>query len=76
MDEINFEEKTFYNVEITKYANLTLLKDLPKTKLNISIIDKKNIEENEKIKNIYKFNITNIGENICLLLELKLYKIN
>ena len=76
MDEINFEEKTFYNVEITKYANLTLFQDLPKAKLNISIIDKKNIEENEKIKNIYKFNITNIGENICLLLELKLYKIN
>ena len=65
MDEINFEEKTFYNVEIIKYANLTLLKDLPKAKLNISIIDKKNIEENKKIKNIYKFNVNNIGENIC-----------
>ena len=71
MDEMNFSNTTFYNIEVTKYANLTLFENLSSTNLSIEIIDKKIYEEEEKVK--YWFKVTNTGETIALLLELKLY---
>ena len=74
MDQIDFDHKTFYNVAITNYTNFTLLQYLPQTNLDVEIIEKKNIKEGKKIKNKYLFKITNIGESIALLLEMKLYE--
>ena len=75
MDQMDFEDKTFYNVAITNYTNFTLLQNLPKTNLNMEIIEKKSLKEGNKIKNKYLFKISNIGESIALLLEMKLYEI-
>ena len=76
MDEINFSERTFYNVGITKYTNFSLLQNLPKTNLNVEIINKDIIDDGKYKKNKYKFRISNEGEAIALLLELKIYGIN
>ena len=75
MDQMDFDDKTFYNVAITNYTNFTLLQNLPKTNLNMEIIEKKIFKEGNKIKNKYLFKISNIGESIALLLEMKLYEI-
>ena len=75
MDIVNLEHKTFYNVEITKYANLASLQKLPETSLKVTIVESKIIDDCKKIKNKYIFKITNDGEIIALLLEIKLYKI-
>ena len=75
MDQMDFDNKTFYNVAITNYTNFTLLQNLPKTNLNMEIIEKKIFKEGNKIKNKYLFKISNIGESIALLLEMKLYEI-
>ena len=75
MDQMDFEDKTFYNVAITNYTNFTLLQNLPQTNLNVEIIEKQEIKEGNKIKNKYLFKISNIGESIALLLEMKLYEI-
>ena len=75
MDQMDFDDKTFYNVAITNYTNFTLLQNLPQTNLDIEIIEKQNFKEGNKIKNKYLFKISNIGESIALLLEMKLYEI-
>ena len=75
MDQMDFDNKTFYNVAITNYTNFILLQNLPKTNLNMEIIEKKIFKEGNKIKNKYLFKISNIGESIALLLEMKLYEI-
>lgn len=75
MDQMDFDDKTFYNVAITNYTNFTLLQNLPKTNLNMEIIEKKIFKEGNKIKNKYLFKISNIGESIALLLEMRLYEI-
>ena len=75
MDELNLNEKTFYNVGISKYADLSFLQNIPSTDLNVEIVEKK-ILKNNIIKNKYIFNIRNIGNSIALLLEFKLYENN
>ena len=74
MDIMDFDDKTFYNVAVTNYTNFTLLQNLPQTKLNVEIIEKQKIKEGNKIKNKFLFKISNIGESIALLLEMKLYE--
>ena len=76
MDEININESTFYNVGIKRYADLTLLKEIENTNLGIELLDRKIIDDGKKIKNVYSFKISNKGETIALLLEMKLYKKN
>ena len=76
MDEIDYEVVTFYNVGIKKYANLTLLQNLSITNLDITIIEKTIVNDDINTKIIYKIKITNIGEIIALLLEMKLYEKN
>ena len=76
MDEIDYDVVTFYNVGILKYANLTLLQNLSKTNLDITIIEKTTINDDINPKIIYKIKITNLGEIIALLLEMKLYEKN
>ena len=76
MDEIDYDVKTFYNVGIKKYADLTSLQNISNTTLKIEIIDKKIIDDGKTLKNLYKIRITNIGETIALLLEMKLYEKN
>ena len=73
MDIMNLESTTFYNVGIIKYADFSSINDIAKTNLTISLIDKERINEGNNIKNKYIFKISNIGETIALLLELKLY---
>ena len=76
MDEININESTFYNVGIKRYADLTLLKEIEDTNLGIELLDRKIIDDGKKIKNVYSFKISNKGETIALLLEMKFYKKN
>ena len=76
MDEIDFQNKTLYNVGISKYTNFTSLQYLPQTNLSVEIIEKKLVSENNKKKYKYKFKILNEGKTIGLLLEMKLYEIN
>ena len=76
MDEINYEVVTYYNVGIKKYADLTSLQSISKTNLRIEIIEKIFSSDEKNPKNIYKLKITNIGEIIALLLEIKLYEKN
>ena len=73
MDIMNLESTTFYNVGIIKYADFSSINDIAKTNLTISLIDKERINEGNNIKNKYIFKISNTGETIALLLELKLY---
>ena len=76
MDTINFKNRTFYNVEITKYTDFSLLQYLPQTNIITKVINKIIIDngKNKRIK--YIFNIENAGKTIALLLELKVYEIN
>ena len=75
MDAINWEGRTFYNIEITKYADFTSLQDLPDTNISVSIIEKNNGDGKNK-KNHYKFKVLNDGDAFALVLELRLYSVN
>ena len=76
MDLMNLKNKTFYNVQILKYADFSLINNISTTNLSVSFKTKESIKEGNNIKIKYTFKISNIGESIALLLELKLYKKN
>ena len=50
MDEINFQNKTLYNVGISKYSIFTSIQYLPQTNLSVEFIKKKLLIENNKRK--------------------------
>lgn len=75
MDEMDFKQRTFYNVKVTKYADFSLLQDLPDTNISATILKKNNGDGKNK-NNLYKFRILNEGNSFALLLEIKLYSIN
>ena len=73
MDVINYDKpRTFYNVPIISYANLTFLNNLEKVTLTAELINKENLGENIR----YKFKIKNEGKTIALLLEISLYQVS
>ena len=76
MDEIDLSKKTFYNIGIKNYTDFSSLQKLPKTDLDVEIIDKKEVKEGRKPKTQYELKITNKGQAIALLLEIQLFKNN
>ena len=74
MDVMDFDKVTFYNILVTKYADLKIFENLINTQIDIEIISKDHkIDTNE---NKYEFKINNSGDCIALFLELKLYEKN
>ena len=77
MDVVDYSTpRPFYNVPIISYADMTFLQNLEKTNLTAEVISKSEFEENGINKVRYDFRITNTGEIIALLLEIKLYEIS
>ena len=75
MDVIDYEKTpTFYNAPIISYADLKFLQNLEKVTLAVEILSKSEFEENGQKKVRYNFKITNKGETIALLLEIKLFE--
>ena len=73
MDIIDYKNYTFYNVNISHYANLTFLQELPLTNLSIENIEEIFIKDEINKKKI-SFKIKNTGNSFALLLEMKLYE--
>ena len=75
MDVIDYvNTPTFYNAPIISYADLKFLQNLEKVSLAVEILSKSEFEENGQKKVRYDFQITNQGETIALLLEIKLFE--
>ena len=75
MDVIDYEKTpTFYNAPIISYADLKFLQNFEKVTLAVEILSKSEFEENGQKKVRYDFKITNQGETIALLLEIKLFE--
>ena len=68
MDEMSYKNNTFYNVNVTKYANLNFLEKLNKVKLKYEL---NNIIEDEKIGEITVLFI-NDDKNIAFMIECRL----
>ena len=72
MDEMNYTKSTFYNVEVTKYANLTFLNDLNIVKINTKIISFNSKNDEREIKILFENN----NNCVAFLIELRLIKEN
>jgi len=70
MDEMNYEKSTFFNVEVTKYANLTFLNELNFVKIIYSIIFFIVNGDEREIKIVF----WNIDNYVAFLIELRLIK--
>ena len=68
MDEMSYKNNTFYNVNVTKYANLNFLEKLNKVKLKYEL---NNIIEDEKIEEITIL-LINDDKNIAFMIECRL----
>ena len=75
MDVIDYvKTPTYYNVPMISYADLKFLEKLEKVTLSVEVLLKSEFEENGQKKVRYNFKITNKGETIALLLEIKLFE--
>ena len=72
MDEMNYTKSTFYNVEVTKYANLTFLNDLNIVNINTKIISFNRKNDEREIKILFENN----NNCVAFLIELRLIKEN
>ena len=73
---MNYDKTTFYNIEVLNYSDMTFMQYLPKVNITYNITSKNEFEENGQKKVRYNFKITNEGDAIALLLELKLYYVS
>ncbi len=67
---MDYTKSTFYNVEVTKYANLTFLNDLNQVKINTKIISFNSNNDEREIKILFENN----NNCVALLIELRLIK--
>ena len=77
MDEMDYANSTFYNVGILKYADLKCLQNIALGEIKIEVIEKKEVIKDRHGEKYYnKLKVSNIGDNMLLLLELRLYDRN